>query len=301
MGLELDSVDMEEKEITGVKLRQIGTTENLIVPKEVPFSSEDDNSVYSPELRKDGRVVKFAAFAGDKVVGHTDVFFGSSPGLYNVGVDPEYTKKGIATELVKMACRYAKEKGFSNVTLNGTGTVVYERIGFVHASNGATWWLHREKYVKNTPTELTIIYLVCQGDLDALEQYCDSLGFSLANGMTLVEIALHFEDMDTAKWLVANNAPHSIVDLWDVGGVHKAMEGVALINKVLDEGKTALHIAVERGDEDFAKFLLNQGADRTVKDAIYGSTPEGWAKVLGRTEIEDMLKVQVCEYNLPTS
>lgn len=108
--------------------------------------------------------------------------------------------------------------------------------------------------------------------------------------MTLVEIALHFYEMDMSMWLVRNNAPHSIVDLWDLGGAPRAITEVDIVNKVVDEGKTAMHIAVERGDEEFVKFLLDHGADTTVQDGVYQSTPLGWAKVLGRTEIEAMIE-----------
>ncbi|KAG5364260.1 hypothetical protein CKK34_3054 [Yarrowia sp. E02] len=291
MGLELEGADLDEKKIEGVVVRRIESEEDVQIPPEVPYSSLDDNSVYIKDMWRDGRVVKFVAETEDgKIVGHTDIFFGTSPGLYNVGMNPDFTKRGIASELVKKACKYARdERGASNVTLNGTGTVMYERIGFYHASNGATWWLHREKYSKNTSEQQHIIWLVCQGEVKELEKYVGKLQFPLANGMTLVELALHFEDVETARWLVRNDAPHSLVDLWDLGGVSRAITGVDLVNKVVDEGKTALHIAVERGDEEFVKFLLKHGADTTVKDGLYKSAPLGWSKVLGRAEIESLI------------
>ncbi|AOW07559.1 hypothetical protein B0I72DRAFT_132141 [Yarrowia lipolytica] len=294
MGLELKDADLDQKEMDGVVIRRVEPDENLVIPAEVPFSSLDDNSIYVRGMWKDGTVVKFVAEVEEKIVGHTDIFFGTSPGMYNVGVNPEYTNRGIATELVKMACKYARnDRGANNVTLNGTGTVMYERIGFKHASNGSTWWLHREKYQKNTPEQQRIIWLVCQGDVQGLDKYSQSLQFPLANGMSLVELALHFENEETARWLVRNDAPHSIVDLWDLGGISRAITEVDLVNKVVDEGKTALHVAVERGDEDFVQFLLKSGADTTIQDGLYKSTPVGWAKVLGRTEIETMIEAHM--------
>lgn len=302
MGLELEEADLDQTEIEGVVVRRVEPSENLVLPSEVPFSSQNDNSVYVEEMWKDGRVVKFVAETEGKIVGHTDIFFGTSPGLYNVGMNPDFTKRGIATELVKMACKYARdERGASNVTLNGTGTVMYERIGFYHASNGSTWWLHREKYKKNTPEQQRVIWLVCQGDVQELENYQGSLQFPLANGMTLVELALHFEDKHLARWLVRNDAPHSIVDLWDLGGVSQAITEVDIVNKVVDEGKTALHIAVERGDGDFVKFLLKHGADTSVQDGLYQSTPLGWAKVLGRAEIEAMIESHSADKKLEST
>ena len=43
------------------------------------------------------------------------------------------------------------------------------------------------------------------------------------------------------------------------------------------EGVTALHLAAERGHLPVVAILLDAGADRTIRDANFESTPLSWA------------------------
>lgn len=292
MGLELDQAHLEPRQLEDVKISQ----GNAQIPSNVPFSSSNDDSIYAVQLRESGQVVKFVARTekDGAIIGHTDIFFGSSAGLYNVGVDPDYTGRGIGSELVRAACLLARQKGFSNVTLNGTGRKMYEKLGFIHAGNGATWWLHRVKYAlhPNNQDQIKIIQLVCLDELEELKKLATNedvdLKFPTANGMSLVEMAIHFGYSETAKWLIFNDAPHSVVDLWDLSKSRANTMLPRHVNDLID-GKTPLHHAVERGDEDFVKFLLNHSPDLEIKDSTYESTPLGWAGVLGRSEIGKLL------------
>ena len=56
------------------------------------------------------------------------------------------------------------------------------------------------------------------------------------------------------------------------------------------DGTTALHHAAEGGHLDAIRALLHAGADPTVRDAIYDSTPAGWAEHFGRHEARDLLR-----------
>lgn len=56
------------------------------------------------------------------------------------------------------------------------------------------------------------------------------------------------------------------------------------------DGTTALHHAAEGGHLDAIRALLHAGADPTVRDAIYDSTPAGWAEHFGRDEARDLLR-----------
>lgn len=47
------------------------------------------------------------------------------------------------------------------------------------------------------------------------------------------------------------------------------------------EGVTALHLAAQNDDGGMVRFLLEQGADAGVQDALYHSTPAGWAEHFG--------------------
>ncbi|MEU0885747.1 ankyrin repeat domain-containing protein [Lentzea sp. NPDC005914] len=75
-----------------------------------------------------------------------------------------------------------------------------------------------------------------------------------------------------AAWCGLENATRALLDLGanpnqrtDFGG---PMHG---------EGVTALHLAAERGHLEIIRILLDAGADRTITDSNYDSTPANWA------------------------
>ena len=56
-----------------------------------------------------------------------------------------------------------------------------------------------------------------------------------------------------------------------------------------DYAGTGLHYAAINGHRAMVEFLLQQGADREVKDTKVGATAAGWADYCGHTEIRDFL------------
>ena len=46
-------------------------------------------------------------------------------------------------------------------------------------------------------------------------------------------------------------------------------------------GLTALHLAAQSDHVEMARLLLERGADTTIADALYESTPVGWAGHFG--------------------
>ena len=56
------------------------------------------------------------------------------------------------------------------------------------------------------------------------------------------------------------------------------------------EGVTALHLAAQSGHLDAIRALLDLGADPTVRDALYDSTPAGWAEHGGKRAARDLLR-----------
>ena len=56
------------------------------------------------------------------------------------------------------------------------------------------------------------------------------------------------------------------------------------------QGITALHMAAQNGHMPMAKFLVERGADRSIKDDLYHSTPEGGAAYFGQVEVRDYLR-----------
>ena len=66
-------------------------------------------------------------------------------------------------------------------------------------------------------------------------------------------------------------------------------EGGVAVNARIGLGTTALHLAAWNGHRETIETLLALGADPTIKDAQYNSTPAGWARHNGRIEIAEML------------
>jgi len=55
-------------------------------------------------------------------------------------------------------------------------------------------------------------------------------------------------------------------------------------------GGTGLHWAAINGHKETVEFLLAHGADRTIRDAKFHSTPEGWAAEGRHHEIRELLR-----------
>ncbi|MGI8423018.1 MAG: ankyrin repeat domain-containing protein, partial [Chloroflexota bacterium] len=53
---------------------------------------------------------------------------------------------------------------------------------------------------------------------------------------------------------------------------------------------TALHLAAQNGHLGMAELLVAHGADATIEDAIYHSSPAGWAAHFGATEVATYLQ-----------
>jgi ankyrin repeat protein len=57
------------------------------------------------------------------------------------------------------------------------------------------------------------------------------------------------------------------------------------------QGVTALHLAAQSGQLEMVKFLLDRGADATLKDDLYGGTALGWAEHGEAADVVAYLKV----------
>ncbi len=55
------------------------------------------------------------------------------------------------------------------------------------------------------------------------------------------------------------------------------------------QGITALHLAAQYGHMPVVRLLVERGADRSIKDDLYGSTAAGGANYFGQTEARDYL------------
>ena len=77
-----------------------------------------------------------------------------------------------------------------------------------------------------------------------------------------------------------------------IEAAHLLLQKGAQINVVpggFDFAGTGLHYAALNGQRAMVEFLLQQGADRDVKDTKVGSTAAGWAEHGGHLELRDLL------------
>jgi ankyrin repeat protein len=56
------------------------------------------------------------------------------------------------------------------------------------------------------------------------------------------------------------------------------------------QGITALHMAAQNGHMPMVKLLIERGADQSIKDDLYHSTPESAAAYFGQVEVRDYLR-----------
>lgn len=94
-------------------------------------------------------------------------------------------------------------------------------------------------------------------------------------------------------------AEHGFTDRLDLLARHGIdVSGVDVVSPLLpddpnaldDEGATALHQAAWAGDLERIQRLLDAGADATITDLRFGSTPLDWAEHAYQTEAADVLR-----------
>lgn len=273
--------------------------------EDLPYAG--DNGAVSPALiaAYPGRAQRFIATLNGKIAGHSCIFFTSGEngvaGLYNVGVVPSAREQGIGKAVVLAACRYAKEQGYRYAVLNGTGRRMYEQIGFKWIGNGYTWWLtsHRAFTHPPTPEQITVAEAVGRGDMHTLHRFEQQFSApewqaALANGMTLVQLAVHCRQPAAAEWLAAHNIPLTVLDAWDLHWKDKAAALLARepeqVNRQYGTGQTTLlHIAAERNDIELAQLAISAKPDLEIKDKIYNSTPLNWAHYMNREQIAQLI------------
>ncbi|KAG5357754.1 hypothetical protein CJU89_4222 [Yarrowia sp. B02] len=294
MVLDLDKADIRPTHIKNVYIKVNNLAE---IPPSIPFSNKEDDGMYSREMRRTGVITKFVATLNKQIIGHADLFMGTEAGIHNIGVHDNHTGKGIGGQLVKAACTFAQKKGYSRVSLNAVSRELYTKLGFKHIVNGTTWWLYREEFEKcqNSPEEQKIIQHVCLGELSEMTKLPTGTSFSFptTSGMSLLQMAVKFKHPKMAQWLVSKGAPHTVLDLWDIGGASLASSMLPTHIDDLIDGKTALHHAVERGDVELSKHLLVFNPNLDIRDSSYKCTALGWCSVLERMEIGTLIREAV--------
>ena len=116
---------------------------------------------------------------------------------------------------------------------------------------------------------------VMVGRLDAAEEHLERDPARIrADGpdADLIVFAAEGGALEAVRWLIEHGADVDAAGvLWDVR-------------------TNALHQAAARGDREIVETLLDAGADPTLKDGTFKSTPIGWADYFGKPEIAELIR-----------
>ncbi|HEY6901534.1 MAG TPA: GNAT family N-acetyltransferase [Puia sp.] len=307
MGLDLSTVQTGHPYPRGLVITPDNQS-SLSSVKNLPYAQ-----VIIPEQRTvdmEGQWMRFVARLRGRVVGHSVVFLTAgelgAAGIYHVGVVPRERHKGIGKAVTLAACLYARERGYRYAVLNSTGAGqrTYEQLGFTVAGDGWTWWLVMDRYLLRPPSpqEVLLAEAIGRGDINVLKETGSrqalelgrELNRPMANGLSLMQLAVHCQQPQSAEWLIGAGAEYSILDAWDLGWKDRAREllqkNPSAVNIQYGEwNKTLLHFAAERGDVDLVRLAITARPDLRLKDNAYHSTALDWARQFGQTEIIGLL------------
>ncbi len=232
---------------------------------------------------------------------------GNVIGLFDVGVLPSERNRGIGTIVTSFALHTAHKDGASRSILNATplGEFVYRKLGFQSLGRGQTYWLHQDVFAKGAPHPDTVRFVEALGDQDVetLEKllpglqsrFADGIDVTLPCGLRPVEIAGKLRATLSARWLAEKGAVLDVLTACDLGlrgrvpSLLKAKPEIA-DHRIGSERATALHYAAAWGDTQLVSWLLEAGADATIADETYRSTPAGWARHFGHHALADRIE-----------
>jgi predicted N-acetyltransferase YhbS len=224
--------------------------------------------------------------------------------LFDMMVVAKERRQGVGAALAQAACEMARKMGCNYMMLNATdmGEPVYRRVGFQSMGRGHTWFLKASVLAERSPTIQKIEFLeaVGVGDIHALEEMGQNLERGqlqdvTLNGLTPLEIAVHCRQPGSASWLINQGVIPDIISLWDLGWKTRVpallAEHPELVKRESgDWTATPLHTAIERDDIELVKLLLTVPNDLDAKDAVFHSTPLGWAHHFQREEMVSLLE-----------
>jgi predicted N-acetyltransferase YhbS len=306
MWLDLLSPRTESSQPDGLRIETLEAAPTWEAPQ-LPYFDQAEAAIdHAIATLHPRRLWHFVASLAGEVVGHSTLFVTSGPlgvaGIYNVGVVPGARNRDIGKAVTAAACRQAQALGCRHALLNATGERMYRQLGFERIGYGRTWWLSVARLEARPPTRETIdlAEAVGRGDVDALAALAQrgaagSLDAPLANGMTLLELAAHARQPESAEWLVGKGAALDVIVAWDLGWRGRVARLLAehpeRANRQRGEmATTPLHEAVQRDDHELARALLAARPDVSIKDATFGATPLGWAKHLRRGTMVELIE-----------
>jgi GNAT superfamily N-acetyltransferase len=285
----------------GLRIELLEAAPTWDAPRLPYYSREDAGVSLAMAALPPRQIWHVVAWLDGEPVGHSTLCLTRGSlgiaGIYGVGVVPEARNRGVGKAVVAAVCRLGRDLGARIAMLNGTGERMYRQLGFERLGYGQTWWLNVMRLVMHWPSQqrIALAEAVGRGDLSALaalaRQGWDApLDQPLTNEMTLLELAAHAQQPNSAEWLIGQGVALDLLPAWDLGWkdrvVHLLEAHPELANRRSGEmGTTPLHTAVERNDLELARVLLAARPDLESRDSRFGGTPLGWARHLQRTEL----------------
>ncbi len=234
----------------------------------------DEEPRYAVAIRRRGAIHVLSVRDGHGSLGGTSVNpWRGIAGIYDMGVSPEYRRRGIGRALTLAACRLARELGCTHAVLNATpeGELLYRTVDFERLGEGRTWWRHPGEHT--TPRQEALVEAIGFGDIDRLE-------------------ALRPTDAELQRGIGGAGPPLVITVLTDQPAVAGWIltRRPDLVSRGLGApGYTLLHAAAEWDAPEVAAVALSHGADPTIRDGAHNGTPLGWAEHFGRQRIKALL------------
>lgn len=97
-------------------------------------------------------VYPFVSMLDGRPVGTLILFFGAGvAGIYDVGVLPDFRRRGIATAMSAEACRFARQQGYRAAVLTATsaGEPVYRNLGFAEVCRISVYYYSKTRQRKD--------------------------------------------------------------------------------------------------------------------------------------------------------
>jgi hypothetical protein len=121
---------------------------------------------------------------------------------------------------------------------------------------------------------VTLADALALGKMDEAERLLDAAPDCIRPGGSETALFVHAvcrRDWRAAEWLLARGA--------DINAMAEVYECPA----------TALHFAIESAPAERIRWLLDEGADPSIRDGKHHSDAQGWAKYFDRPDVVKMI------------